>query len=182
MRDYDPTLGRYIQADPLGLVDGASVYGYALQNPVRWSDPRGEFVFPSDNPAEVVTDPVPIGGGGSGGPAWSPIAGLGALIGSLLEPNDSAPNSALRDKVTERKAYKKLCTSPPKPTGDYCLDPRAKLDWQKQCLSMRRAYGKKYNNDSDPGYEIENRNYQRGIDRMQRELEINCPNLCAPMP
>ena len=31
MRDYDPTLGRYIQADPLGLVDGASVYNYALQ-------------------------------------------------------------------------------------------------------------------------------------------------------
>ncbi len=28
MRDYDPTTGRYLQADPLGLVDGASVYGY----------------------------------------------------------------------------------------------------------------------------------------------------------
>ena len=42
MRDYDATLGRYIQADPLGSVDGASVYGYALQNPARWSDPRGE--------------------------------------------------------------------------------------------------------------------------------------------
>ncbi len=42
MRDYDPTLGRYIQADPLGLVDGASVYGYALQNPERYIDPRGE--------------------------------------------------------------------------------------------------------------------------------------------
>ena len=27
MRDYDPTTGRYIEADPLGLVDGASVYG-----------------------------------------------------------------------------------------------------------------------------------------------------------
>ncbi|WP_082152390.1 RHS repeat-associated core domain-containing protein [Candidatus Rhodobacter oscarellae] len=35
MRDYDLTTGRYIQADPLGLVDGASVYGYALQNPGR---------------------------------------------------------------------------------------------------------------------------------------------------
>ncbi|THH34720.1 RHS repeat-associated core domain-containing protein [Aliishimia ponticola] len=44
MRDYDPTLGRYIQADPLGLVDGASVYGYALQNPGRYVDPTGEFV------------------------------------------------------------------------------------------------------------------------------------------
>ena len=43
MRDYDPTLGRYLQADPLGLVDGASVYGYALQNPGRYTDPRGEY-------------------------------------------------------------------------------------------------------------------------------------------
>lgn len=44
MRDYDPTLGRYLQADPLGLVDRASVYGYALQNPGRYTDPREEFV------------------------------------------------------------------------------------------------------------------------------------------
>ena len=44
MRDYDPTLGRYLQADPLGLVDGASIYGYALQNPGRYTDPRWEFV------------------------------------------------------------------------------------------------------------------------------------------
>lgn len=33
MRDHDPTTGRYIQADPLGLVDGPSLYGYALQKP-----------------------------------------------------------------------------------------------------------------------------------------------------
>ena len=42
MRDYDPTTGRYIEADPLGLVDGASVYGYVRQNLGRWIDPRGE--------------------------------------------------------------------------------------------------------------------------------------------
>ena len=41
MRDYDPTTGRYLQADPLGLVDGASVYGYARQSPVRWTDSTG---------------------------------------------------------------------------------------------------------------------------------------------
>ena len=44
MRDYDPTLGRYIQADPLGLVGGASVYGYARQSPNRYTDPTGEFI------------------------------------------------------------------------------------------------------------------------------------------
>ena len=46
MRDYDPTLGRYLQADPLGLVDEASVYGYAAQNPGRYVDPRGQCVGP----------------------------------------------------------------------------------------------------------------------------------------
>jgi RHS repeat-associated protein len=45
MRDYDPTTGRYLQADPLGLVDGASVYGYVRGNPGQYIDPRGEFVW-----------------------------------------------------------------------------------------------------------------------------------------
>ncbi len=46
MRDYDPTTGRYLQADPLGLVDGASVYGYVGHSPMRWVDPKGEFAGP----------------------------------------------------------------------------------------------------------------------------------------
>jgi uncharacterized protein RhaS with RHS repeats len=53
MRDYDPTTGRYIEADPLGLVDGPSVYGYALQNPGRYVDPTGEvctyYTLPDGN-------------------------------------------------------------------------------------------------------------------------------------
>ena len=50
MRDYDPTTGRYIQADPLGLVDGPSVYNYALQNPGRFVDPRGTDAYVSITP------------------------------------------------------------------------------------------------------------------------------------
>jgi hypothetical protein len=55
MRDYDPTTGRYLQADPLGLVDGASVYGYVKQNPIKSIDVRGEetsvwISYPSDSP------------------------------------------------------------------------------------------------------------------------------------
>jgi hypothetical protein len=42
MRDYDPTTGRYLQADPLGLVDGASIFGYVRQNPGRLTDPTGQ--------------------------------------------------------------------------------------------------------------------------------------------
>ncbi len=40
-RDYDPSLGRYVQSDPIGLDGGLNTYGYALQNPLRWIDPLG---------------------------------------------------------------------------------------------------------------------------------------------
>jgi RHS repeat-associated protein len=40
-RDYGPTTGRYIQADPIGLAGGPSPYSYAMNNPLRHSDPMG---------------------------------------------------------------------------------------------------------------------------------------------
>jgi RHS repeat-associated protein len=63
MRDYDPTTGRYLQADPLGLVDGASVYGYVKQSPGRWVDPMGKekrpFILPPD-PSSLGPHWVPV--------------------------------------------------------------------------------------------------------------------------
>ncbi len=47
MRDYDPTTGRYLQPDSLGLIDGASVYGYAGQSPMMNMDPTGECFGPA---------------------------------------------------------------------------------------------------------------------------------------
>ncbi|ARU59255.1 hypothetical protein OLMES_5273 [Oleiphilus messinensis] len=40
-RDYDPTLGRYFQSDPVGLRGGLNTYGYVLQNPLTNIDPHG---------------------------------------------------------------------------------------------------------------------------------------------
>lgn len=40
-RDYDPTLGRYVQSDPLGLQGGVNTYAYAYDNPLALIDPKG---------------------------------------------------------------------------------------------------------------------------------------------
>ena len=88
MRDYDPTTGRYIQADPLGLVDGASVYGYVAQNPMRYVDPRGmqSGTLPYSPPADgyglddFFDDAVRI-------PRWCVSAG-GAFLTFLFYPTN----------------------------------------------------------------------------------------------
>ncbi|MEQ1712206.1 MAG: RHS repeat-associated core domain-containing protein [Hyphomicrobium sp.] len=43
-RHYDPTIGRYTQPDPLGFVDGPSVYAYAGNAPGEAVDPDGRII------------------------------------------------------------------------------------------------------------------------------------------
>uniref|UniRef100_UPI0010592BB8 RHS repeat-associated core domain-containing protein n=1 Tax=Sulfuriferula thiophila TaxID=1781211 RepID=UPI0010592BB8 len=74
-RDYDPTTGRYVQSDPIGLAGGSvSTYGYVNSNPVGYIDSTGLeidyanhlvaaglyhsfFIITPDNQALYINDP-----------------------------------------------------------------------------------------------------------------------------
>ncbi|CAH1903827.1 hypothetical protein NTGHW29_150071 [Candidatus Nitrotoga sp. HW29] len=40
-RWYSPTVGRFLETDPIGYGDGVNWYAYVGNNPVNWRDPRG---------------------------------------------------------------------------------------------------------------------------------------------
>ena len=83
-RHYDPTLGRYIQPDPLGFIDGPSVYTYAKSAPTINVDPTGLAEVPTS-----VPDSIP------GGP-WTP-AGPGQRPGTFFGPKPpSGPRAICR--------------------------------------------------------------------------------------
>ena len=57
-RSYSPSLGRWLQRDPLGYVDGLNLYEYVRSSPMNFVDPLG--LWPIDDPpgfAEWRFDP-----------------------------------------------------------------------------------------------------------------------------
>jgi RHS repeat-associated protein len=86
-RDYDATVGRYIESDPMGLSAGINTFGYVGGNPVTGVDPSG-----LDDPALILygagAGPLPdrtfnpptIGGGAAAG------ATVGALVAMEFIP------------------------------------------------------------------------------------------------
>jgi RHS repeat-associated protein len=93
-RDYDPSIGRYIESDPLGLRAGINTYAYVAGDPMGDMDPKGLT-------AAGAALPLLGGAGGAAGEAGAgaaAAAGLGAAaavgaagavgygIGTLIYP------------------------------------------------------------------------------------------------
>ena len=61
-RTYDPSTGRYLTSDPIGLDGGINTYSYVNQNPLRYTDPLGLVPNPAEGACIAGPNPVCIGG------------------------------------------------------------------------------------------------------------------------
>ena len=116
-RDYDSTIGRYVQSDPIGLDGGLNTYAYAASAPMMNIDPRGLFVLPA----------VPI--------AVKLIAGATAIAGTAVVVNDIASTGKVGD-IMPAPANDSYC-----PPEDPCEKRQKELQLRKEQIRFEEQRG-----------------------------------------
>ena len=81
-RHYSPTLGRWLQQDPAGYVDGANLYQFVGSNPLAMVDPFGLAGAVASDPSTVVA--IEIQNAGGMPPVMQQLASAVALIDGTL--------------------------------------------------------------------------------------------------
>ncbi|NYE28233.1 RHS repeat-associated protein [Rhodanobacter sp. K2T2] len=178
-RNYEPTTGRYLQSDPIGLNGGISTFDYAENNPLMYTDAAGLLVAPSPlNTAlerALITDAA---GGGPEDPIGDAIA-VGVFVGSLAITELS--QSDIVQRALDRKAYSTVCKSSVPPSGDKCKDAEANLERLKKCVAMRQSFREKWGasySDGQPGHDQQIDELTKAIEAAEKAVEDACKKPC----
>ena len=184
-RTYDPSLGRYLSSDPIGLDGGMNTFGYVGQSPMVNVDPKGLNAIPLPLPSFLSSASSLLADGPGAPLAGAGLAGYG--LGSLIYPHIAEPlgdfidGAVLTDSFSqptkpertaedealaeaEHASYHNFCDKSPPETGDVCADRRAKIKWLQRCLDMREQWADKWY-PNKPNREINRKNLEKRINK-----------------
>jgi RHS repeat-associated protein len=133
-RIYSPTLGRFLQTDPIGYADGANWYAYVGNDPVNFADPLGleQIVITGTRP--------PCGGVSMGG-----LCVLGQTLNQLLERLQTRitdDNSGSRGRP-ETKPQNGQSQKLPQCLLNFLNRNTSGFDWSKVTLRQGGTWGGK---------------------------------------
>ncbi|MEJ2682521.1 MAG: RHS repeat-associated core domain-containing protein [Gammaproteobacteria bacterium] len=101
-RDYNPSIGQYVQSDPIGMAGGINTFVYANNNPVMYSDPEGlnpllllygayklgSFAYDLYDTYQTATDPCSS--------SWDMAMAIGGTGADLLNPLGAGLSRAVK--------------------------------------------------------------------------------------
>ena len=91
-----------------------------------------------------------------------------------LSIDQSLSSNEVKEKSTERKAYKSRCTEPEPPGLSGCDRLRWLLKRNQDCKEMRERFSEKWYKDNDPNHVGEIINLQVAIDGLLEDIEKLC--------
>ena len=99
-RVYDPSLGRFLQTDPIGYGDGMNMYAYVRGDPVNFVDPAGMSAVWASRLELKRSD----GPGAGGGVRYGPSSG-GSSGGGMRDNDGNIRDAVASAALWEREAW-----------------------------------------------------------------------------